>query len=149
MGSIVLVVRLVLADVRRYPSQVAMLLFAVTTATVTLALGLSLSGTSRTLYEQTRAATAGPDVVALSGETGPAVTPALAELADAPEVVAHHGLYRIVYADLTTRDTTASPVVVHGFAEKPGALNRPLVTPGSGCVPTALSSSAASPPRWA
>ncbi|MDF2708845.1 MAG: hypothetical protein K0R62_4497 [Nonomuraea muscovyensis] len=130
MGSIVLVVRLVLADVRRYPSQVAMLLFAVTTATVTLALGLSLSGTSRTLYEQTRAATAGPDVVALSGETGPAVTPALAELADAPEVVAHHGPYRIVYADLTTRDTTASPVVVHGFAEKPGALNRPLVTSG-------------------
>ncbi|MEU8110544.1 FtsX-like permease family protein [Nonomuraea muscovyensis] len=38
--------------------------------------------------------------------------------------------YRIVYADLTTRDTTASPVVVHGFAEKPGALNRPLVTSG-------------------
>ncbi|MFC4114071.1 ABC transporter permease [Nonomuraea zeae] len=130
MGSLVLVVRLVLADVRRYPSQVAMLLFAVTTATATLALGLSLGGSSRTLYEQTRAATAGPDVVALSGDTGPAVTSALAELADAPEVVAHHGPYRIVYASLTTRDATASPVVVHGFAEKSGALNRPLVTSG-------------------
>ncbi|WP_049557364.1 ABC transporter permease [Nonomuraea sp. SBT364] len=130
MGSIVLVVRLVLADVRRHPSQVAMLLFAVTVATATLALGLSLGGTSRTLYEQTRAATAGPDVVALSGDTGPAVTSALAELAADPDVVAHHGPYRIVYADLTTRGSVTSPVVVHGFAEKPGALNRPLVTSG-------------------
>ncbi|MEV0618206.1 FtsX-like permease family protein [Nonomuraea sp. NPDC050404] len=130
MGSIVLVVRLALADVRRHPSQVAMLLFAVTTATATLALGLSLGGTSRTLYEQTRAATAGPDVVALVGDSGPAVTAAMTELADDPDVVAHHGPYRIAYTDLTTRDAKASPVVVHGFAETPGALNRPLVTSG-------------------
>ncbi|MFD9944685.1 FtsX-like permease family protein [Nonomuraea sp. NPDC059023] len=130
MGTIVLVVRLVLADVRRHPSHAAMLLFAVTTATATLALGLSLGGTSQTLYEQTRAATAGPDVVALSGVTGPAVTSALAALADSPDVVAHHGPYRIVYADLTLRDSTSSPVVVHGFAAKPGAVDRPLVTSG-------------------
>ncbi|MFI6908217.1 FtsX-like permease family protein [Nonomuraea sp. NPDC050394] len=130
MGSIVLVARLALADVRRHPSQVVMLVFAVTAATATLALGLSLSGTSQTLYEQTRAATAGPDVVALSGETGSAATSALAGLTDAPGVAGHHGPYRIVYANLTTRDATASPVVVHGFAEKPGALNRPLVTSG-------------------
>ncbi|MEV0823372.1 ABC transporter permease [Nonomuraea rubra] len=130
MGSLVLVVRLVLADVRRHRAQAAMLLLAVTIATATLALGLSLSGTSRTLYEQTRAATAGPDVVALSGDTGPAVTSALTELADAPEVAGHHGPYRIVYADLTTRGSVTSPVVVHGFAEQPGPLNRPLVTSG-------------------
>ncbi|MEU8250986.1 FtsX-like permease family protein [Nonomuraea sp. NPDC048916] len=130
MGSIVLVVRLVLADVRRHKVQAAMLLLAVTVATATMTLGLSLRGMSDALYEQTRAATAGPDVVALSGDTGPAVTSALASLADAPEVVAHHGPYRIVYADLTTRDSTSSPVVVHGFAEKPGTVNRPLVTSG-------------------
>ncbi|GAA3672058.1 hypothetical protein GCM10022224_040300 [Nonomuraea antimicrobica] len=130
MGSIVLVVRLVLADVRRHRAQAAMLLLAVTVATATMALGLSLSGASDALYEQTRAATAGPDLVALSGDTGPAVTSALASLADDPEVVAHHGPYRIVYAGLTTRESTASPVVVHGFAEKPGAVNRPLVTSG-------------------
>lgn len=130
MGSIVLVVRLVLADVRRHQVQAVMLLLAVTVATATMALGLSLHGVSDELYEQTRAATAGPDVVALSGDTGADVTSALASLADAPEVVAHHGPYRIVYADLTTRDSTSSPVVVHGFAEKPGAVNRPLVTSG-------------------
>ncbi|MEV1249325.1 ABC transporter permease [Nonomuraea sp. NPDC050022] len=130
MGSIVLVVRLVLADVRRHKVQAAMLLLAVTVATATMALGLSLGGVSDALYEQTRAATAGPDVVALSGDAGPAETAALAALADAPEVVAHHGPYRIVYANLTTRDSTTSPVVVHGFAETPGPVDRPLVTSG-------------------
>ncbi|WP_432932434.1 FtsX-like permease family protein [Microbispora sp. CA-135349] len=130
MGSVVLVVRLVLADVRRHRAQAAMLLLAVTVATATMALGLSLRGVSDALYEQTRAATAGPDVVALSGDTGPAVTSALASLADAPEVIAHHGPYRIVYATLGTRDSVSSPVVVQGFAETPGAVNRPLVTSG-------------------
>ncbi|NUW44147.1 FtsX-like permease family protein [Nonomuraea rhodomycinica] len=130
MGSIVLVARLVLADVRRHQVQAAMLLLAVTVATATMALGLSLRGVSDAMYEQTRAATAGPDVVALSGDTGPAVTSALAELADAPEVTAHHGPYQVVYADLTTRGSTSSPVVVQGFAETPGPLNRPLVTSG-------------------
>ncbi|MEU7837999.1 FtsX-like permease family protein [Nonomuraea sp. NPDC049129] len=130
MGSIVLVVRLVLADVRRHKVQAAMLLLAVTVATATMALGLSLGGVSDALYEQTRAATAGPDVVALSGDAGPAETAALSALADAPEVVAHHGPYRIVYANLTTRDSTTSPVVVHGFAETPGPVDRPLVTSG-------------------
>ncbi|MFF4414301.1 FtsX-like permease family protein [Streptosporangium sp. NPDC001559] len=122
--------RLVLADLRRHRVQAAMLLLAVTVATATMALGLSLRGVSDALYEQTREASAGPDVVVLSGETGPGVTSALTSLADAPEVVAHHGPYRIVYADLTARGSTSSPVVVHGFAETPGALDRPLVTSG-------------------
>ncbi|WP_263657406.1 FtsX-like permease family protein [Nonomuraea gerenzanensis] len=130
MGSIVLVARLVLADVRRHRAQAVMLLLAVTVATATLALGLSLRGATDALYAQTRAATAGPDVVALSGDTGPAVTSALTSLAEDPEVVGHHGPYRIVYANLTARGSVTSAVVVHGFAERLGALNRPLVTSG-------------------
>ena len=130
MGSVVLVVRLALADVRRHRAQAAMLLLTVTVATATMAMGLSLHGVSDALYERTRAATAGPDVVVLSGESGPDVTAALASLAGHPGVVAHHGPYRIVYADLATRDALSSPVVVHGFAETPGPVNRPLVTSG-------------------
>ncbi|MEV4575604.1 FtsX-like permease family protein [Nonomuraea jabiensis] len=130
MGSIVLVVRLVLADLRRHQVQAVMLLLAVIVATATMALGLSLRGVSDALYEQTRAATAGPDLVALTGETGPTATSTLASLTDAPEVVAHHGPYRVVYANLTSGDSLSSPVVVQGFAEKPAALNRPLVTSG-------------------
>ncbi|RBQ16741.1 ABC transporter permease [Spongiactinospora rosea] len=130
MGSLALVALLVWADVRRHKAQAAMLLLAVAAATATLALGLSLRGVSDTLYAQTRAATAGPDVVALSGDTGPALTSAFTSLASAPEVAAHHGPYRVVYADLTARDSISSPVVVQGFTETPGAINRPLVTSG-------------------
>jgi ABC-type transport system, involved in lipoprotein release, permease component len=130
VGSVVLVLRLALADARRHRTQAAMLLLAVTVATATMAIGLSLHGVSDALYAQTRAATAGPDVVVLSGESGPEVSAALASLTDRADVVAHHGPYRIVYADLTTRDSVSSPVVVHGFAETPNAVNRPLVTAG-------------------
>lgn len=129
MGRTLLIVRLVLADVRRHTAQAAMLLLAVTAATATLALGLSLSGATQTLYEQTRAATAGPDIVALAPELGTPVTPELTSLAHTPEVIAHNGPYRIVYATLTAHGT-ASLVVVHGAAETPGAVNRPLVTSG-------------------
>ena len=130
MGSLLLAVRLALANVRRHPAQAAMLLLSVTVATATMALGLSLHGVSDALYAHTRAATAGPDVVVLSGESGPEVSAALASLTDRPDVVAHHGPYRIVYAELTARGAVASPVVVHGFAERPGPVNRPLVTDG-------------------
>jgi putative ABC transport system permease protein len=129
MGRTLLIFRLALADVRRHTAQAAMLLLAVTAATATLALGLSLGGATQTLYEQTRAATAGPDLVALAPELGTPVTPALTSLAHTPEVIAHNGPYRIVYATLTAHGT-ASLVVVHGAAETPGAVNRPLVTSG-------------------
>ncbi|MEV0587549.1 FtsX-like permease family protein [Nonomuraea sp. NPDC050310] len=131
VGSAVLVARLVLADLRRHRLQAALLTLAVTVATATMALGLSLGGVTDALYEQTRAATAGPDVVALSGDPGPAVPSILAALAEEAEVAAHHGPYRIVYATLTTRDAVSSPVVVHGFAERAGPVNRPLVTSGA------------------
>ncbi|HEX8006469.1 MAG TPA: ABC transporter permease, partial [Trebonia sp.] len=91
MGRTVLMVRLVLADVRRHKAQAVILLLAVATATATLALGLSLGGATQTLYRQTRAATAGPDVVALFPGTGPEATSALASLRHAPGVVAHNG----------------------------------------------------------
>jgi putative ABC transport system permease protein len=129
VGRIVLVFRLVLADVRRHKAQAAMLLVALIAATATMALGLSLGGATQRLYEQTRAATAGPDVVALAPDPGRAVAPAMASLAHAPEVVAHNGPYRIVYATLTAHGV-ASLVVVHGAAETPGTVDRPLVTSG-------------------
>lgn len=129
MGRTLLILRLVLADLRRHMTQAVMLLLAVTAATATMALGLSLGGASQTLYEQTRAATAGPDIVAHAPELGTPVTPVLTSLTRFPEVVAHNGPYRVVYATLTARGT-ASLVVVHGVAKTPGAVNRPLVTSG-------------------
>jgi len=129
VSALVVVVRLMLADVRRHKAHTAMLLVAVTAASATLALGLSIRDVSDGLYRQTRVATAGPDVVAFAPDSGPATTSALAALAADPDVVQHNGPYQIVYSTVTARGSS-SGVVVHGASPTPGAINRPLVTSG-------------------
>ncbi|MET9310240.1 FtsX-like permease family protein [Kribbella sp. NPDC003505] len=129
MGGVVLVVRLVLADLRRHKAHAAMVVLAVTAASATLALGLSLYNASQSLYVQTRAATAGPDLVVLAPDTGPASTAALSALATEADVVDHNGPYDIVYGTLTAHGFSSS-VVVHGASPTPGAVDRPLVTSG-------------------
>jgi putative ABC transport system permease protein len=129
MGRILLVFRLVLADVRRHRAQTAMLLVAITAATATLALGLSLRGATETLYQQTREATAGPDVVAFSPGTSRKTITALKSLEHAPGVVAHSGPHRQYYTELTANGSTGAAVVqVADMA--PGPVDRPLVTSG-------------------
>src|SRR5258708_26673100 len=63
MGRILLVCRLAARDLRRHPAQAGLLL-AITAATTTLTLGLALHGVTSRPYQQTRAATSGPDAVA-------------------------------------------------------------------------------------
>ena len=70
MGKIVLVGRLAARDLRHHPAQAVLLLLAITAATAVLTLGLALHGVTSHPYQQTRAATRGPDVVAQLG--GPA-----------------------------------------------------------------------------
>jgi putative ABC transport system permease protein len=129
VGRILLVFRLVLADVRRHPGQAAMLLVSITAATAAMSLGMSLHGATNTLYRHARAATAGPDLVAVSAGTDRTAISALASLEHAPGVVAHSGPYRQFYAKLTARGTTAN-VVVEGADATPGPVNRPMVTSG-------------------
>ena len=64
MGRLLLVGRLAARDLRRRPAEAALLLLAITAATVTLTLGLVLRGAISKPYQSTRDATAGPDVVA-------------------------------------------------------------------------------------
>jgi putative ABC transport system permease protein len=130
VGRILLVFRLVLADVRRHPGQAAILLLAITVATAMLGLGGSLGGATGTLYRQTRATTAGPDVVAVSYGTDRTATSALESLEGAPGVVAHNGPYRQYYSTLTAHGSTAH-VVAEGADATLGPLNHPLVTSGS------------------
>ncbi|WP_433466202.1 FtsX-like permease family protein [Spirillospora sp. CA-128828] len=130
MGRILLVFRLVVADVRRHPAQAAMLIASITAATATLALGMSLNGATDTLYQQTRAATAGPDVVALTPGSGRTATTAMAALERAPEVTDHSGPYRQYYTTLTAHGLT-SRAVAQGADAKPGTIDRPLVTSGT------------------
>lgn len=129
MGRVLLVFRLVLADVRRHLAQAAMLVVAVTAATAALALGLSLRGGTEKLYWQTREVTAGPDVVALSPGTDPETIKALKSLEHAPRVVAHSGPYRQYYTSLTANGSTGA-AVVQVADMTPGPVDRPLVTSG-------------------
>ena len=92
MGRTLLVLRLAVRDLRRRPSEAALLLLAITAATTTLTLGL-VHGVIDTPYEPTRNATAGPDVVAtLFARAGGAPTPRdVVALTEGPGVVAHSG----------------------------------------------------------
>ena len=74
MGKLLLVGRLAARDLRHRWAQAALLLLAITAATATLTLGLALHGVTNQPYQQTRAATNGPDVVAQLGSPRPAPT---------------------------------------------------------------------------
>ena len=68
MSRLRLVGRLVARDLRRRPGQAVLMLLAITAATATLTLGLVLHGVTSQPYQQTRAATRGPDEVAYIGQ---------------------------------------------------------------------------------
>jgi hypothetical protein len=154
MGRAFLVARLVAADVRRHPVEAALLLLAITSATATLALGLALHGVTIDPYQRTRAATAGPDVVAglfnlvpprnmTGGGLGPGHetisspdnqpskqrTAEFDALAHAPGVVAHSGPYPVAWATLR-RGTRTAGVAVEGRDQTRAAVDQPLVTKG-------------------
>ena len=67
MGKIVLVRRLAARDIRHHKAQAMLLLLAITAATTMLVLGLALNGVTSHPYQQTRAVTNGPDLVAGHG----------------------------------------------------------------------------------
>jgi putative ABC transport system permease protein len=104
VGKILLVGRLAARDLRRRPAQAALLLLVITAAMGTLTLGLILHGVTSKPYGQTRAATAGPDVVASSvgfaGQSKAISASALgrfAALARAPGGTAHSGPFPVAW----------------------------------------------------
>src|SRR5215831_15667824 len=106
MGRVLLICRLAARDLRRHPAQAVLLLLAITAATTTLTMGLALYGVTSQPYEQTRAATNGPDVVAyLPVAQRPGHVPTLparatAMLAGASGVTGHGGPYPLASAVL-------------------------------------------------
>src|ERR1700683_1207719 len=95
MGRTVLVLRLASRDLRRHKAQAVLLLLAITAATTVLTLGLALHGVTIQPYQQTRAATNGPDVVAYLNSPGQA-----AALTHASGVTADSGPYPLAYTVL-------------------------------------------------
>src|ERR1700691_188664 len=141
MGKIVLVIRLAARDIRRHKAQAVLLLLAITAATITLVLGLALNGVTSHPYQQTRAATNGPDLVAGYGVLlGPAAGPTAVSAAQVQAetralihlsgVTEYSGPYPVASAILRTRGLTV-PVQAEGRAQAPAAVDQPKLTAGS------------------
>jgi putative ABC transport system permease protein len=122
--------RLIRADLRRHPVEAVVFLVAILAATATLALGLALNGATSTLYSQTRAATAGPDVVAESANGDTAMLSSLMSLGHAPGVTGRGGPYPVLDTMVKANGYTVR-AVAEGRATVPAAIDRPLVTSGS------------------
>jgi putative ABC transport system permease protein len=145
MGKVRLVGRLVVRDLRRRPGPAVLLVLAITAATATLALGLVLHGVTNQPFQQTKAATKGPDVVAQVGgpsraphgpEKGTPTVPAsvvaaqVSRLTHAPDVTGHSGPYPIASAVLRVRGL-AVEVDAEGRDEAAVSVEQPAVTAGT------------------
>lgn len=124
MGRLLLVCRLAVRDVRRHLAQALLLIIAIAAATATLTMALALHGVTSQPYQQTRAATRGPDVVAYT--QSPTQTEALTH---ARGVTAHSGPYPMVYAVLHFRGITAG-AEVEGRGQAPVVVDQPKLTSG-------------------
>jgi putative ABC transport system permease protein len=141
VGKLLLVCRLATRDLRRRPAQAVLLLLAITAASATLTMGLVLHGVTSHPYQQTRAATSGPDVVAeLSGPaTGPHGPVQVnlgrpgeaqaAALTRSPGVTGHSGPYLVGGAVLRWHGVAAL-VEAEGRGAAPAAVDQPALTSG-------------------
>jgi ABC-type lipoprotein release transport system permease subunit len=148
VGRILLVGRLAARNLRRRPAEAALLLLTMMAATTVLTLGLVLHGVTEDPYQSTRAATAGPDVVASVGpepfDGRPVDRAGLEALSDSPGVIDHSGPFPVVGVELEADGLigsrrTPQGEVVHGAAgawavgrdSAAASVDRPELTRGS------------------
>ena len=143
-GPVVLVWRLAVRDLRRRPVEAIMVFLVIAAAATTLTVALALSGVTNKPYQQTRQATAGPDVVAIypaqlpTTLSGPGPTLASpASLTTAAGVIAHSGPYPTVYSSLSYRGHTVA-VIAEGRDQTPASVDQPKVTQGAWIQPGAV-----------
>ncbi|MCW2877571.1 MAG: putative transport system permease protein [Sphaerisporangium sp.] len=132
MGRILLILRLTVRDLRRRPAEAVLMLLVIGVATTTLTIGLALYGVTDKPYQQTRAATAGPDVVA-SLQAGPGQSAApvgVNALIHASGVTGHSGPYPLASTMIRARGRTAY-VMAEGRDLAPAAVDQPKPTRGS------------------
>jgi ABC-type lipoprotein release transport system permease subunit len=148
MSRALVIGRLVARDLRHRPAQAVLMLLAIAAATTVLSLALALHGVTNQPYQQTRAATRGPDAVAaLGGAVGSVhipghvpfnigvATPAQiraesAALLSAPGITGHSGPYPVASVVLRLGHV-AAPVEAEGREQAPAALDQPYLTAGS------------------
>ena len=125
MGRLLLICRLAARDTRRHLAQAVLLVLAVTAATTVLTLGLALSGVTSHPYQQTRAATRGPDIEATLQDPGQAKA-----LIHASGVVGFSGPYPMLDTIAAMNGITAG-AEAEGRAQAPAAVDQPKLLSGS------------------
>jgi len=128
MGRLLLIARLAVKDVIRNPAEAVMLLVAIVAATTTLTVALALRGVTSAPYAATRAATAGPDVVA-AVQQGRRLPAELTALEHAPGVVDSSGPYLMATPNLVV-DGHSDPVIAEGRDPSDAAIDQPKLTAG-------------------
>jgi putative ABC transport system permease protein len=155
VSRLFLIGRLVARDLRYRPAQAVLMLLVITAASAVLSLAFALHGVTNQPYQQTRAATRGPDVVAqLGGPLGmghlpghppqdfgvPPLQQIRAEarsLISAPGVAGHSGLYPVASVILRLGHV-AAPVEAVGRDQAPAALDQPDLTAGTWVRPDGI-----------
>ena len=141
-GRALLLFRLARQDIRHHTAQAVLLVVAIAAATAVLSLAFALNGVNSNPYQQTMAATKGPDVVAQSGYdpytgvTSPAALAALDALSHAKGVAARSGPYPIVGGTGPAGPVMRSAAIVTSVqveGREPGtaAVDQPMVTDGT------------------
>jgi ABC-type antimicrobial peptide transport system permease subunit len=141
-GRALLLFRLARHDIRHHFAQAVLLVVAIAVATATLTMAFALDGVNNHPYQQTMAATKGPDVVAQSGNdpytgvTSPADLAALVALNHAKGVAAHSGPYPIVgdtgpVGPVMRSAGIVTTVEVEGRLPGVAAVDQPKVTDGT------------------
>jgi ABC-type antimicrobial peptide transport system permease subunit len=142
-GRALLLFRLARQDIRHHVAQAVLLIVAIAAATAVLSLAFALNGVNSAMngvnsnpYQQTKAATKGPDVVAQSASsaftnaTSPTDLAALVALNHAKGVGAYSGPYPMATAVMRS---TGIDVGVSVEGRQPGvaAVDQPKVTDGT------------------
>ncbi|HEY1918594.1 MAG TPA: ABC transporter permease [Streptosporangiaceae bacterium] len=141
-GRALLLFRLARQDLRHHAAQAVLTVVAIAVATATLTLAFALNGANTHPYQQTMAATKGPDVVAQSGNdpytgvTSPASLAALVALNHAQRVTALSGPYPIVgdtgpVGPIMSGAGIDTTVQVEGRQLGMAAVDQPEVTDGT------------------
>ena len=135
MGRMRIIARLVVRDIRYRPAQAILLLLVITAATAVLSLGLVLRGVTNQPYQQTKAATRGPDVVADLFSGPDAITQAqlaskVSALTHTAGVTGSTGPYLVAPAVLLANGHRAA-VEAEGRDQAPAAIDQPVITAGT------------------
>jgi putative ABC transport system permease protein len=124
-GRALLLWRFAASDLRHHVTQAVLLLAAIAAAATVLTMALALNGVTNNPYQQTQAATKGPDVVAYGVSAGQART-----LIHAPGVTKSSGPYAIASAIISYQGRTAG-VEAEARTASPAAVDQPKLIAGT------------------